>query len=226
MLRNLMFIACVTGLVAGIFSFVAQEVSQVPLILEAETYENSGATGGGVDVVSVVEEEEAWAPEDGFERKFYTFITNIITGIGFSLVLLGAYSLWNKSPDWRSGLFWGLAGYATFILSPALGLDPEIPGANAAELSDRQVWWVGTVLATGIGLGLIFLTRQVATVVVGTLLVATPHIIGAPHPEVHGGLAPQALADQYVVATLVTGYFFWIFLGSLSGHLYKRYLQV
>ncbi|MCP4339424.1 MAG: cobalt transporter, partial [Desulfobulbaceae bacterium] len=77
MLRNLMFIACVTGLVAGIFSFVAQEVSQVPLILEAETYENSGATGGGVDVVSVVEEEEAWAPEDGFERKFYTFITNI-----------------------------------------------------------------------------------------------------------------------------------------------------
>ncbi len=223
MLRNLMFIACVTGLVAGVFASVAQEVSQVPLILEAETYENSGVTETASDVVAAPEEGEGWAPEDGLERRFYTFVTNIIAGIGFALVLVGAYSLWNKSPDWRSGLFWGLAGYTVFVLAPSLGLDPELPGTSAAELSDRQIWWTGTVLATGIGLGLIFLTKRLATAIAGAVLVALPHILGAPHPEVHSSLAPQALVDQYVVATLVTGYFFWIFLGSLSGFLFRRY---
>ncbi len=228
MLRTLIFIAAVAGLAAGIFAFAAQEIAQVPLILEAETYENAGsgeAASGDHSLASHEDGEEAWAPADGLERKFFTLVANILTGMAFALVLVGAYSLWNQESDWRTGLFWGLAGYVTFILAPALGLDPEIPGASAAELADRQTWWIGTVAATGIGLAMICLKRQLLIAIAGTVLIALPHILGAPHPETHGGLAPQALADQYVVATLVTGFFFWVFLGTLSGHLYQRYAK-
>ncbi len=222
MVRTLIFIAAITGLIAGIFTFVAQEVSQVPLILEAETYENGGSSEPAAAAETVVH-AEGWAPEDGLMRKFFTLMADILAGIGFALVLTGAYTLWGRASSWRTGLFWGLAGYVTFILAPALGLEPELPGANAAALFDRQVWWMGTVLATGVGLALIFLQQQLVIAIAGTLLIALPHILGAPQPEVHGGLAPDALADQYVVATLVTGFFFWIFLGTVSGYLYQRF---
>ena len=70
-------------------------------------------------------------------------------GIGFALLLVSAYAFSGASVDWRRGLYWGLAAFATFTLAPGLGLPPEVPGTSAAPLLDRQIWWVATAVATG-----------------------------------------------------------------------------
>jgi predicted cobalt transporter CbtA len=41
--RRLVFAALAAGLLSGIFAAVAHQIGTVPLILEAETYENSPA---------------------------------------------------------------------------------------------------------------------------------------------------------------------------------------
>src|SRR5262249_18446225 len=107
-------------------------------------------------------EAEAWQPADGFERTAFTALADVLTGIAFGLLLTAAYALRGQAMDWRQGLFWGLAGFATFTLAPGLGLPPEVPGTESAPLLGRQVWWVATAVATAGGLALIFLTRNLA----------------------------------------------------------------
>jgi predicted cobalt transporter CbtA len=46
---------------------------------------------------------------------------------------------------------------------------------------------------------------------------AIPHLIGAPEPEHHGGLAPESLATQFIYAALITNFVFWLALGGLVG---------
>jgi predicted cobalt transporter CbtA len=53
-------------------------------------------------------------------------------------------------------------------------------------------------------------------------LLVVPHVIGAPQPEVHESLAPQALEAQFKVASLLTNAAFWLALGLLSAWLYRR----
>ena len=100
------------------------------------------------------EHGDGWAPADGAERTFFTFAANMVTGIGFALLLVAVSELFGGIADWRQGVFWGLAGFAVFTLAPGLGLPPELPAMPAADLGERQAWWLGTVLATGAALGL------------------------------------------------------------------------
>jgi predicted cobalt transporter CbtA len=90
----------------------------------------------------------------------------------------------------------------------------------AAPLHDRQPWWFGTVAATAGGLAVIVFHRGNLFKVLGAALLALPHLIGAPQPEVHGGIALEELASQFVVAILVTAGVFWVFLGAVSGFLF------
>ena len=111
-------------------------------------------------------------------------------------------------------------GFAVFFASPSLGLAPEIPGTLAADLLDRQIWWIGAALSAAIGLGAVILAPQPSYKVLGAVLVFVPHIIGAPHPDVIGGNAPQALANQFVVASAITNAVFWAVLGVSSAYAY------
>ena len=87
--------------------------------------------------------DDGWSPADGFERTVFSALANIVTGIGFALLLVAASELFGGIKDWRQGLFWGLAGFAVFTLAPGLGLPPELPAMPAAELGARQLWWIG-----------------------------------------------------------------------------------
>jgi cobalt transporter subunit CbtA len=213
----------------------------VPIILKAETFEDAGAgaahehaapaadaastpaaavahdQGGGHE-----HEEDAWQPADGLPRTAFTALADILTGIGFAFLLVSAYALTGGDIDWRRGLYWGFAGFATFTVAPSLGLPPELPGTEAAPLLARQVWWIATVVATGGGLALVFLTRRPVWPVLGVLLILLPHIVGAPQPAEHASLAPESLAHEFVVAAVVTSLLFWLGLGSLTGFFYKR----
>lgn len=223
MFRRIIFAAALAGLVAGLFATAFQWLRVIPLILEAETYETAADAAAGHDNFATGNEAaaEEWAPADGVERTLYTLLTNVLTGVAFALLLGAAFALIGEV-DWRRGVYWGVAGFATFMLAPALGLAPEIPGAAAAPLQERQLWWLATVIATGLGLALMFRTKGAEWIAVGAVLIVAPHLIGAPQPAEHGGLAPDSLAREFAVAALVSGFLFWLVLGAVSGYFYDR----
>ena len=239
------------GFVAGILVTGAQMLKVTPLILQAEKYEvgtevvphthqQSGIThehelnGVALDVhasmkdahaaeaVSVDHSDESWVPEDGAERTFYTGISNIVTGIAFSLMLVAVYLLRGKPVNMNSGLLWGAAGFLIFSGSPALGLPPELPGMTVAALDARQTWWIGTVIATAIGIGLFTETKTILSKVAAVLLLAAPHLIGAPHPLLFESNVPAELSAQFVIASLFTSAFFWMVLGASTGYFYQK----
>ncbi len=231
--------AVIAGGVAGLFLAVIQHFTVVPMILEAETYEiradGSGQTHGhdqqsGDADGGHTHDGEAWAPDDGFERGFFTFANTMIIGIGFALLLVACYAIrkmvtesrvTQSRVNWRWGILWGLGGFAAFHLAPAVGMPPELPGAAAvADLGARQVWWWLTVVLTGCGLLALALAPGSARWL-GLALVAIPHLLGAPQTG-HAGLAPPELASAFVVTSLATHAIFWAVLGALTALLYER----
>ncbi len=226
MLKRIMLASLVAGLVGGIVISVVQEFTTTPLILHAEEFENAPASGpaaGANEPATTPAEAEAWGPAEGIERTLFTSFGNIVTGIGFALMLVAGFALHGGEVDGRRGVLWGVAGFAVLSLAPALVLPPEVPGALAAELVARQGWWLAAVAATALGLGLMVFARKTAWIVLGVIVLAAPHVIGAPHPEKLGGPVPPELAAHFVAASLVTAAVFWVVLGWLSGTLYRRF---
>jgi cobalt transporter subunit CbtA len=232
--RNAVFTAALAGLLAGIILAALQTYATVPLILQAETFENAGAPAHDHGAASTEpataasaeshhHDEEAWAPADGFERFAYSAAINAVSGIGFALLLVAISEFAGGIVNWRQGVLWGLAGFAVFTLAPGLGLPPELPAMPAADLGARQTWWIGTVLATGIGLWLIAFQGTVALSLVGLALIVAPHVIGAPQPESHESPIPEALHHQFVVAVTVTNLIFWVALGGIVALVRPRF---
>jgi cobalt transporter subunit CbtA len=226
--RSIVFSAVVAGLFVGLVTTAVQHVGTVPLILKAEVYERAAeaAATAGPNARTHAEHEHAaaaWEPQDGLERNLYTAGANILTAIGFALLLGGFYALRGQQISWREGVLWGLAGFAVFTIAPGLGLPPELPGIPAAPLGARQVWWIATASATAGGLGLFVFGRSVVMAVVGFCLVVAPHIVGAPElADVHTNV-PEALSHQFAVAVTLSSFLFWILLGSLTGVAYGRF---
>ncbi len=200
---------------------IVQEFTTTPLILHAEEFENAQASGQSTAPAGG--EAEAWGPADGIERTLFTSLGNIVAGIGFALMLVAGFALHGGEVDGRRGVLWGVAGFTVFSLAPALGLPPEVPGAMAAELVARQGWWLAAAAATALGLGLMVFARGTFWIVLGVVVLAAPHVVGAPHPEKLGGPVPPELAAHFVAASLVTAAVFWTLLGWLSGTLYRRF---
>ncbi len=109
-------------------------------------------------------------------------LADILTGVGFALLLGAGLTLRGGEVGWRQGLLWGLAGFATFTIAPSLGLPPQLPGSEAAPLFDRQLWWLGTAVATGGALALIAFTTRARWTILGAVLIVLPHLYGAPEP--------------------------------------------
>jgi len=109
--------------------------------------------------------------------------------------------------------------------APALGLPPEIPGSAAAALADRQRWWAFAAAATAGGLGLLLLSGRRAAQIGRPVLIALPHLVGAPHPGAFVSTAPAELAGHFAAASLVVSALFWALLGSLSGGFHERLAQ-
>lgn len=226
--RNVVLVAAVAGLVAGVILAAIQSFATVPLILQAEVFESSGGGHHAVaapaaeqaapaEEPATAEEEEGWAPADGFERFAYNVLANSVSGIGFTLLLVVASEFAGGIAGWRQGIFWGMGGFAVFTLAPGLGLPPELPAMPAADLAARQVWWITTVVATGAGLGLIAFRRSIVAALIGVALIIAPHLIGAPQPDSFESPIPEALHHQFVVAVTLTNLVFWLVLGMAVG---------
>lgn len=223
MIKRIAQTAGFSGLLAALLLTLLQSFWVSPLILQAETYESAPATEHHEHAAGAVHshDAQAWEPEDGWQRVLSTTGGNLVVAVGFALMLAGLYTL--RAPTRTSqGLLWGLAGYATFVLAPTLGLPPELPGTAAADLAQRQMWWIGTAASTAVGIALIVFGRHWLLKLLGVATLLVPHVIGAPQPEVHSMLAPEALESQFKLASQVTNVAFWLALGLVSAWLFRR----
>jgi len=221
--RSIVFSAALAGLIVGVVISVAQFFGTVPLIQQSEVYERKAevppqpAAPQGVtaahDHDKTHDHESAWEPKQGFQRNAFTAAANILTAIGFALLLVGIYAIRPQPVTWREGLAWGLGGFMVFTIAPGLGLPPELPGMPVADLTARQTWWIATAAATAAGLCLLALNSSAWAAIVGLVLIAVPHLIGAPvAPEAHSEV-PAALSHRFVVMVTLTSLLFWALLG-------------
>ncbi|HML91520.1 CbtA family protein [Methyloceanibacter sp.] len=244
--RSIVVVAAIAGIVAGIGMTIAQQLVTVPMILKAELFEaqsasdgSSPATAAGVAAHDHGAQSEAhghaeqagahdhgdgWAPADGIERTAFTLLANVVTGVGFALLLVAASELFGGLAGWRQGVFWGLAGFVIFTLAPGLGLAPELPAMPAAELGARQIWWVGTVVSTALALWLLFYVKSLPATVLAFVLLIAPHVIGAPQPASHESPIPDNLHHSFIVAVVLTTLVFWGLLGGLAGYARERFI--
>ena len=240
MFRNIVVSAFGAGLAVCAVVTVLQLATTEPLILHAEQFEggahhdHAGAAPhdhgagvaadaqGGTVAASDAAEPEEWAPADGFERVFFTVVANLLVGVSVSLILLGGMTLKGGAIGVRSGLLWGAAAFVAVSLLPSLGLPPELPGTPAADLLERQTWWIGTAIASGLGIALIAFGGHWAVKAAGLVLLVLPHAIGAPAPPSHDVAYPGALAGEFVIASLVVSAVLWSFSGAAAGWLYQR----
>jgi cobalt transporter subunit CbtA len=244
MLNRILFAALVAGIVGGLATAMLQHFTTTPLIVAAEFYEGGDAgtaapahldapAFGGARLVLVHEHGDhaeggeasgsgGWAPADGIERTLYTSISTIGTAFGFALILLSAMILANARITARSGLLWGVAGFVAAGLAPALGLSPELPGSAAADLGARQLWWLGTAVATAAGLWLALRVSTLPAIAGGIALMILPHLVGAPHPEAFTSTVPSELSGHFAAASLVVLAVVWVLAGTLAGYVWQR----
>lgn len=244
--RRMASAVVIAGALSGVLLSGVQQLQVAKIILKAEEYEKAGeaaehtheheaapaadAIGTAAPMTAAAAHEhehshdgDEWEPADGVERTSYTVLANVSMAIGFALMLAAAIAVSGRQVSWRSGLLWGLAGYVVFFVAPSLGLPPEVPGTMAAPLHARQLWWVMTAGLTAGGLGAIVYARAWPWKLAGLALLVVPHVIGAPQPAVHGGVAPEELAQAFVHATAVANAVFWLALGGLTGFFYRRF---
>jgi cobalt transporter subunit CbtA len=208
--------ALVAGAIAGTVLFFYQQVVLVPRIVEAEAYE-ARAEHAGVGAEADPHHDSEWKPHDGRERTFFTAASTILTGIGFAALLLSIATLRGLCLNVQRGLFWGLAGFVCFALAPALGLPPLPPGVPVGDLGGRQLWWLTTVVATAIGLFLMFATRRVwISRTAGGLVLLLPHAIGAPQ-TIGPQIVPDHLVRAFALASIGGNGLFWLVLGAAAG---------
>jgi cobalt transporter subunit CbtA len=217
--RGLIFLAVISGTVAGLLLFAVQHFAIFPLIEKAETYESAARQS----MPGMEHEDEGWQPANGVERTLFTALTTVLSAIGYSAVLFGIISLKPVSLDWRRGALWGLAAFACIDLAPAFGLPPQPPGVAVADIYARQLWWLATVVLTAVGLWLSLDRRKAWSIrVIGLAALVLPHVIGAPIAAGPNSVPAQLIHQFAVVSVLTTG-MFWLVLGSTGGLIYRRF---
>jgi cobalt transporter subunit CbtA len=251
MIKRMVTSAVFAGLAAGLLAALLHFAFVQKLILLGEEYETGAAVHFGGVIVHEVDDHdhnaaepispETTAPaapeaghqhshaahEDGspVQRNALSVLFFVVTYVSYGLILAAGFGLaeaMGKTVGLREGLLWGIAGFVAFQLAPAMGLEPELPGTMAADLSARQLWWWGTALATAGGLALIGYGRGLPAWGAAVLLLALPHIIGAPELDGYTGVAPPELAAAFAARGLGVGLVVWATLGALTGHLWSR----
>lgn len=223
MFRKLITSGLFAGLAAGAFAALMQLTFVIPLVMEGELYEfgerKHFAEGR---IQSLAEVPDIWS-EAG--RHFTTFASNMVAYTGFALVLVVLMSFAARRGHKitaKTGVVWGLAAFVAVNLAPSFGLPPELPGTANAELVLRQAWWMGTILCTGVALALMAFGRGVWVGVLAIVLLAAPHLYGAPHLDTYYGVAPPELSGLFVARSLGVSAAVWALMGWVAGALWAR----
>jgi cobalt transporter subunit CbtA len=243
MITRLLSAALLAGLVAGLVTSAIQHAVTVPVIQAAEVYEQSTTAPAPAAVTPTASpttghhdhamtgmaghdhehDPNAWAPADGFERILFTTIATVAASVGFALVLLAGMIAANDQPTPRRALAWAAGGFAAFSLAPAMGLSPELPGMEAAPIVARQIWWAATVAATAGGLWLAIRGGKPIAMLGGIVLIALPHLFGAPTIASTGSSGvPAELASRFAASVLGVAAIMWALIGAGVGYAWQR----
>lgn len=243
-LRNIFLAAIAVGVITGIVYGLFQQTQISPIIYNAEAYEVADAPlAHNHDTqepqANAEPEQEAWSPVDGAQRIFSTMTANITIAIAYALVMISLMALHDAKSNKpkmsaKQGVAWGIAAMLALFIAPALfGLHPEVPGTVAAELINRQQWWMFCAGISLVGIAVLYYSPNKYKFL-GIVLLAAPHIIGAPLPESHGfantdpaavSALSQLTSEFFLMTSLGMGLFF-ILLGSLSGWAVNRFVQL
>lgn len=234
MISRVLAVSLLAGLLAGLVVAALQHVTTTPLIIKAESYEAALrlapaprlagfdgqarillAHGPAGDAEGHGHDE--WKPQDGFQRTAFTTLVTVATAIGFAALLIGGMLAAGERIDDRRALAWAACGFLAFGLVPAAGLAPELPGSAAAELFQRQLWWIGTALATATGLYLFLRLEAGWARLAGLALILVPHLVGAPHPAEPESRVPAEIAAHFAALALVVQAALWLATGLAVG---------
>ena len=223
MTKNLFVSAICAGIAAGLLASALQLTFVIPVLLEGELYETGARVHFGTDG-SPQSDRGAPTLAGDWLRHSMTVAFNIVTYTGYGLLLaamINFASLKGITTTAKQGLIWGLCGYIAVQLAPAIGLPPELPGTIAAEVGQRQLWWISTILASAAGLGLIAFGRSYLPLA-GVVLMAIPHLMGAPHLDTFFGVAPPELAAEFATLSLAAAAAGWVLLGYAVAAILQR----
>jgi len=243
MMYRLLAGGLVAGFGAGLFAALLHFAFVQELILLGEEYETgalvhfAGAGEASTEAAAGHDHADGDAAQDHdhepgedaevgvFERNALTVLFTGLIYAGYGMLLAAGYALaeqLGRPIAARDGLVWGIAGFVTLQLAPAMGLAPELPGTLAADLGARQIWWFGTAIATGGGLALLAYGRGIAAWLAAGALLAAPHVIGAPHLEGFSGVAPPEVAGEFSARVLGVGLAAWAALGWLTAQAWTK----
>ncbi|HHL22914.1 MAG TPA: cobalt transporter [Aliiroseovarius sp.] len=237
--------ALFAGLLAGLVAVLLQFFLIEGLILEAEEYESGAkvhfAAGhsdhdatehaGGQPAPSdpnaggIAMSEHDDSGDSNLTRFGLAFSNVFLTFVGWGLLMVAGFAVaerFGRKVTPSQGILWGGAGFLAVSLLPGIGLPPELPGIPAPDLFARQMWWLGTVIASGAALALFAYGRGVAPVVAGIVLLVLPHAIGAPQLPEFGGIVPPELSAEFAVRSMVESFGGFATLGIAAAWLWNR----
>ncbi|MEO8242210.1 MAG: CbtA family protein [bacterium] len=244
MIKHMLASGLIAGCLVACLVTVLQFAFQEDHVLLAERYESGelvhfqppAADHDHASTETATQSPDAAAPDDHDHmhgdaeesfalRQSKSVLAALVTYCGYGLVIVSGFAMANQfgiAIPPSHGLLWGLAGFACFQLAPAMGLEPELPGGHAAPLQARQIWWIGTALATAAGLALLAYGNGVLPRLAAIVLLAIPHVIGAPHLDQFTGVVPPELAASFAARSLGVGLVAWLTLGGLACWLWTR----
>lgn len=164
--------------------------------------------------------EGGWKPENGLQRTAFTTLVTVGTAISFAFLLIGAMLATGANITLQSALTYSTAAFFAFGLAPAAGIAPELPGSASAALQARQIWWIGTVLASAGGLWLVLRPRSGWYALIGVALLLAPHVIGAPHPVQLESKVPAEIAARFTGLSIVLQGVLWLAVGYAIGRIW------
>ncbi|MDE2384415.1 MAG: CbtA family protein [Alphaproteobacteria bacterium] len=232
MIGRYVLAALAAGLIAGAVLTGVQVWRLSPLIAAAEVYEKADdaakAAASGVAAPACKESmpgmkmcpddgAREWEPAPGLPRLGFTGAASLLAGGGFALLLAGLSLLLNVPITRANGWAWGMAGFLSVHVATGLGLAPEVPGMPVTDLAARQIWWAGTIIATGAAIYCFAIRHEPWAKAVGLALLLIPHIIGAPHAPDGATTVPPALAAEFAANAIAAAAVFWLVMGWLLG---------
>ncbi|MDF1790568.1 MAG: CbtA family protein [Thalassobaculaceae bacterium] len=222
MFSRILTSALLAGAGAGLIAAFLQLWFLQPVLLHAELYEQGRLVHFGA--ASAVPAHLDLGGLDPLRDGLTLFFTLLIYA-GYALLLVALMSLAEQrgvAITARSGLVWGLAGFAVLHLAPGFSLAPEVPGVAAAAVGPRQIWWFVTVFAAGGAAWLIAFGGSWRAWGAAVLLLLAPHVVGAPEPDHFAGTAPPELAALFAARSYGVAMAGWVLLGVLAGYFWSR----
>jgi len=225
MMYRIFAAAMAAGLLAAVLISMVEVFTTTPMILAAETIENSPAVAHDSAKTATVHVHDvnAWTPKNGLERFLFTVLANTVTSIAFSLLVIVGLTMGERKADLSKGILLALAGFTAFTLAPVMGLPPELPGSPTSDLQLRQIWWACTVALTLGGLYCIFIPEAAPIKLLGVILLIAPHVWGAPHPATHDSEISAIMSAHFAASSIVVSALLWGLIGFFAPLFHKHF---